>query len=202
MAGRIEDPPHLYATDAVSPVVGAILLVAVAVALSAVVTHTFLGFGASAEDNVRATIDLRYDKASQGIGVILMDRREADYVEVRYRVESEGGDELYAGLMGPGARVQARSGNSTLLAQGDVRVQDPDHRFVAEGEPVPSDHAADQADEAAGGAAALDATADGSGQGEPRFERRLEEDDVVRVTVIAHRADDSSVLVDRQYRLD
>lgn len=167
-----------------SPVIGSILLVAIVVAGAAVVTTMFLGFGA--QDSVMASIDLQYDQGDQGVEVQLVDRKQADEVEVRYVHE---GETASVTLLDAGSRVEAETGAAAIETHGRVRW--PPAADAPDRDAVASPGAANAARDANG---TRNATA-------ARFDEPLEEDDVLRTIVIARRDDDSSVIVDKQFEL-
>ncbi|MDY6779211.1 MAG: type IV pilin N-terminal domain-containing protein, partial [Halobacteria archaeon] len=68
--------------EAVSPVIGVILMVAVTVLLSSIVGVIVLGLGGQVNRNVQAGVDIDFEKDDDEVRVVFVQNRNAEYINV------------------------------------------------------------------------------------------------------------------------
>ncbi|MDY6780304.1 MAG: type IV pilin N-terminal domain-containing protein, partial [Halobacteria archaeon] len=122
--------------SAVSPVIGVILLVAITVLLSAVVGAMVLGMGGSVEKNVRAGVNVDFEKDDDAIRVLFAENENAKYVNVTM---SGWGDEIHVVMWGVGATVITDTNKGTVEVHGGGAVIDkPNDAVKSTGPPCGS----------------------------------------------------------------
>jgi flagellin-like protein len=70
--------------DAVSPVIGVILMVAITVILAAVIGTFVLGLGSEVQENVQAGVNVQYDPANSKVDATYVSAQNADKFNVSY----------------------------------------------------------------------------------------------------------------------
>lgn len=102
--------------DAVSPVIGVILMVAITVILAAVIGTFVLGLGSNVSENVQAGVNVQFDSTNNRVDVTFVSNQNAEYVNVTFVTS---GTEGKARLNQTGDRVRLAN---WLTSSGDACV--------------------------------------------------------------------------------
>jgi len=114
--------------DAVSPVIGVILMVAITVILAAVIGTFVLGLGDQVQQEAQAGVNFETDGPNTNVSVTLTTLGNADYVVIRGGAEANNvgsGDALFTNTTGTSATWNFSTGNSGQLTAVAVIGSEP-----------------------------------------------------------------------------
>jgi len=113
--------------EAVSPVIGVILMVAITVILAAVIGTFVLGLGDQVEDEARAGVNVDVDDSKEEVRVTVTTMGNADYLILRGDIDNSevignGGDKNVPVLENTGESATLRLVNKTIAESGTISV--------------------------------------------------------------------------------
>ena len=111
--------------DAVSPVIGVILMVAITVILAAVIGTFVLGLGSNVQENVQAGVNVDYSPSDAAVTATYVSEQNADIVNVTFS-NSAKGSTVKANMSTVGDKLEvtandpAGSSNTVMLLTGNA----------------------------------------------------------------------------------
>jgi flagellin-like protein len=106
--------------DAVSPIIGTVLMVAVTVILAAVVTGAFLGFKPIPKESQSAAVNVNYDPNAHQVWATYVDKGNSDYLNVTFRRAKGGESKVALASVGSKAIITEGNSNATLRGPGNI----------------------------------------------------------------------------------
>mgnify|MGYP006279142021 CR=1 FL=1 len=106
--------------EAVSPVIGTVLMVAITVILAAVVTGAFLGFKPIPQESQSAAVNVDYDPNAHQVWATYVDKGNSNYLNVTFRRAKGGESKVALASVGSKAIVTEGDSNVTLKGPGNI----------------------------------------------------------------------------------